>query len=93
MPQDRPMPVCRRRFLLRCGQRKRSAAASRTARKRSSLRCASRKASGSAPAIAASSSMNDSRAKQFAVEARARYDPSRSGESQWKNRVWVFGMS
>ena len=37
--------------------------------------------------------MNDSRAKQFAVEARARYDPSRSGELQWKNRVWVFGMS
>jgi hypothetical protein len=40
---------------------------------------ASRNSMGSAPAAAAISSINDSRANEFAVEARARYDPCRNG--------------
>ena len=45
------------------------------------------------PTAWASSSMADSRAKLLAVDASARYEPCRSGESVEWNSVFWFGTA
>ena len=45
-----------------------------------------------APGEFRQSSMNDSRAKLFAVAARPRYDPCRKGGSQATYLLWFFAI-
>ena len=69
------------------------AAAVNTAFRRSSFRFFRRNASGSMPIACARSSMCISRAKWFAVAARPRYEPCRSGDSAGWNPIRWCGIS